>query len=136
MKFRNLLVFGSLLITVTLFSFMRPPKVTVADILRDPGYYDGKKVELEGVVLEYDVSPDEIACYLKGKKDSIIRIELRSPLNRVYCKFLVTGIVPLDPGSGNVFVEELQSVEKEDGGDTIIRGVWKDADIIARVEVE
>ena len=90
------MVFGSLLSTVTLFSFMRPPKVTVADILRDPGYYDGKKVELEGVVLEYVVSPDEIACYLKGGKDSIIRIELKSPLIRVYCKFLVTGIVHLD----------------------------------------
>ncbi len=130
------MVFGSLLITVTLFSFMRPPKVTVADILRDPGYYDGKKVELEGVVLEYDVSPEEIACYLKGEKDSIIRIELRSPLSRVYCKFLVTGIVHLDPGSGKVFVEELQGAEKEDMKDAILRGMKGDADITARLEVE
>ncbi len=136
MKLRNYLAFGGLLVTVALFSFMKPPKVTVSDILRDPAYYDGKKVELTGVIMEYDESPDEIVCYLKGDKDSIIPVTLKSPLRKIYCKLEVTGIVHRDPNNRHVFIEELQGVLKEDVDVNLAAASSLDVDITASLEVE
>ncbi len=136
MKVRNLLVFGSLLITVVLFSFRKPPKVTVADILRDPAYYNGKKVEVEGIVQEYDISADEIICYLKGPEDSILRVRITTPLTSFFCRYKMTGIVHAGLQKGKVFLEELQAVEEEVFPAKSKGGEILNSNIMAKLEVE
>ena len=98
------LVITSLMIAFLLLSFREPPKVKVDDILEDPGFYDGQKVEVTGIVMEVDVSETGKICFLRGSTGGSLRVILKKKPVIVYCEYSFKGTVHVDVDSGKAYL--------------------------------
>ena len=101
---KTLLVVTSFLIALFLLSFRDPPKVEVNDILKDPDFYNGQKVEVTGVAMEVDETVKGRTCFLQGKSGKSIRIIFEDEEVQMYYEYLVKGVVHTDPNTKQVYM--------------------------------
>lgn len=87
-----------------LWSFREPPLVNVREILTDPAFYQGQKVEVEGIVWEMERFAEKSCCYVGENGDSVVKVDLGGGLLQLNMRYRITAVVRKDP-KGKVFLE-------------------------------
>jgi len=118
MKVKGPLIFISILLSFSLFSFRDPPKVKIAVIIRNPDFYNGQKVEIDGEVMEVDVSKEGITCFLKDITDEVIRVALPDKVLKLYGIYKVRGMIQTDSIHNKIILHSL-SWEEIEGSKTV-----------------
>jgi len=109
---KSLLIITSLLASVILLSFRDPPKVKVGEVLDNPSFFKGQKIELDGIIAELDVSLKGRDCFLKGEDGKVIRVRLKKRKEvKVYCEYKITGVVHIDPSTQQAYITLLSARE-------------------------